>query len=49
MSAPYPAACPRCGHLGAHPVRSAAGGGACEDCDHCWAEQQQRERPPHHS
>ena len=23
-------------------------GGPCEDCDRCWADEQRRERPPHH-
>jgi uncharacterized protein (DUF983 family) len=41
-------ACPYCGHPGIH-----RGGGqgrsSCENCDRCWAERQQHERPPHHN
>ena len=39
--------CPRCGHPGVHHSRG--DGGPCEGCDRCWAEEQRRERPPHHS
>jgi tRNA(Ile2) C34 agmatinyltransferase TiaS len=41
-------ACPRCGHTTPHAMRSAGEGSTCHDCDGCWAEQQRRERPPHH-
>jgi len=43
--------CPFCGHSGLHvrSDRSGSGGSrSCEDCDRCWAEQQDRERPPHY-
>ena len=38
--------CPRCGHPGVHHRRG--DNGHCEDCDSCWADQQRRDRPPHH-
>ena len=37
---------PRCGHPGVHQGRGE--GGPCEDCDRCWADEQRRDRPPHH-
>ena len=38
--------CPRCGHPGVHHRRG--DNGPCEDCDRCWADEQRRDRPPHH-
>ncbi len=38
--------CPRCGHPGVHHSRG--DNGPCEDCDRCWADEQRRDRPPHH-
>ncbi len=43
---PPAARCPHCGHPGQHDTRGE--GGTCDGCDQCWAEQQRRERPPHH-
>ncbi|MGO8872952.1 MAG: hypothetical protein ACLQPH_16425 [Acidimicrobiales bacterium] len=45
------AKCPFCGHPGSHhrTDRPSSGGApVCEDCDRCWADRQQHERPPHH-
>ena len=40
--------CPYCGHPGIH--RGGGGGrSSCDDCDRCWAERQEHERPPHHN
>jgi hypothetical protein len=43
--------CSFCGHPGSHsaPEHPASGGARmCRDCDRCWADQQNAERPPHH-
>jgi len=44
--------CVFCGHPGSHArtERPSSGGAPfCEDCDRCWAERQNSDRPPHHS
>lgn len=44
--------CTFCGHPGSHARTDRPDSGGvpfCEECDRCWAERQNSEKPPHHS
>ena len=53
---PVPAMDPKwcgvCGHPGSHAPGDRSGSGTgryCDECDHCWADRQNNDRPPHHT